>query len=409
LFGDRANFLRPRFWRFLLKLDKFNKDALLHVQNPEHDSLSVRDYVARLGYGEDFLDLYLLPMMSALWSASPSVMLGFPIASLLRFMRSHGLLSMYGQHQWLTVDKGSVTYMDKLRRLLPGAVRINTGVRKVARFGDAVIVTTEDGHEQSFDKCIIAAHADQALNMLTDKTDEEHAILSAFKYQTNVATLHTYPGVMPVHRRNWASWNYRLQPKAYGVRSFDSDQSRDADDELVERSGKANSGSGNGACSGAVMDLLAAGTARSVAVRAPLAEASPQSGDFEASTHYWMNSLQNVSDKNDYFISVNGVSLIPEAHVLHTVNYEHPIFTVEALRSQRGLIELNNRRGQNILLAGSYFRYGFHEDAFNSAVMVGRRSTYEILPLRVSRHASTIFSSFTSFRVWHVLFLSGPR
>lgn len=355
LFGDKTNLLRPRFWRFLLKLDKFNKDALLNVQNPEYDSLSVRDYVNRLGYGEDFLDLYLLPMMSALWSASPSVMLGFPIASLLRFMRSHGLLSMYGQHKWLTVDRGSVMYMDKLRRLLPDALRLGSGVRKVSRAGGKVTILTGDGHEHCFDKCIIAAHADQALSMLADKTDDEHSILSAFQYQTNIATLHTYPRVMPIHRRNWASWNYRLQKK-------ENKQNEGA----IARSaqlGIADLSSGGNGSSGGM-----GSSSQSVALH----EAPPKTLDteFEASTHYWMNSLQNVSDKKDYFISIGGTALIPEAHVLQTIKYEHPIFTVEALKSQRGLAELNQRQDQNVLFAGSYFRYGFHEDAFNSAVMV---------------------------------------
>jgi predicted NAD/FAD-binding protein len=353
LFGDRANLLRPRFWRFLLKLDKFNKDALLNVQNPAYDSLSVRDYVDRLGYGKDFLDLYLLPMMSALWSASPSVMLDFPIASLLRFMRSHGLLSMYGQHRWLTVDKGSVTYMNKLRQLLPAAVRTNALVQKVARSGEEVVLTTEDGSRQSFDICIIAAHADQALEMLADRTDDEHAVLSAFKYQTNIATLHTYPGVMPLHRRNWASWNYRLQPRsvrpgATNSLSVPTDRQFSGTSEIAD----------------------AVGCADTVAVKPRLAKSCQPVNDFEASTHYWMNSLQNISEKNDYFVSVGGAALIPEAHILQTIKYEHPIFTVNGLRSQRALIELNRRKGQNILFAGSYFRYGFHEDAFNSALMV---------------------------------------
>jgi predicted NAD/FAD-binding protein len=355
LFGDRANLLRPRFWRFLLKLDKFNKDALLNVQNPEYDSLSVRDYVERLGYGKDFLDLYLLPMMSALWSASPSVMLDFPIASLLRFMRSHGLLSMYGQHRWLTVDNGSVTYMNKIRQLLPGAVRINTGVRKVARSGEAIVITTDDGHEQSFDKCIIAAHADQTLEMLENRTDDEHAVLSAFKYQTNIATLHTYPGVMPLHRRNWASWNYRLQPRTTSSVDASSKRSLESKRELSRGSMEAtDSNSGT----------------NSVAVKPRPSKPLSPVNDFEASTHYWMNSLQNISEKNDNFVSVGGASLIPEAHILHTIKYEHPIFTVDALRSQRALVDLNRREGQKIFFAGSYFRYGFHEDAFNSAVMV---------------------------------------
>ena len=287
LFGDRVNLFRPRFWRFLFKLDQFNKEALLNVNNSAYDSLSVRQYADKLGYGEDFLDLYLLPMMSALWSASPQVMLGFPIASLLRFMRSHGLLSMHGQHQWLTVDNGSITYLQKLQSLMPGVLQLNQGVKRIRRQNGKVILDTISGEQLTFDKCVIAAHADQAAAMLEDIDDAESETLASFRYQSNLATLHTYAGVMPRNKANWASWNYRLEKS-----------------------------------------------------------------DAQTSTHYWMNSLQNMSKKRDYFISIGGADLVPDSHILSTIHYEHPVFTVEALNAQSRLIELNRRPGQIVLFAG---------------------------------------------------------
>ena len=313
LFGDRANILRPRFWRFLFKLDKFNKEALLNVENTEYDQLSVGDYVARLGYGEDFLELYLLPMMSALWSASPKIMLQFPIAALLRFMRSHGLLSVYGQHQWLTVANGAKTYMERLQNALPQRVKSGNAVCAIERMATscgAVSVTTADGEKHLFDKCVVATHADQALQLLKDCDENERRALSRFQYQENLALLHTHEAVMPKHRSNWASWNYKLE------------------------AGESS--------------------------EAPL----------QSSTHYWMNNLQNISRKKNYFVSIGGADLIPQSKVLRTISYEHPIFTVEALRAQSQLASLNRRPGQNVLFAGSYFRYGFHEDAFNSALQV---------------------------------------
>ena len=36
------------------------------------DALTLADYVRTRGYGADFLDLYLVPMSSAVWSTPPA-------------------------------------------------------------------------------------------------------------------------------------------------------------------------------------------------------------------------------------------------------------------------------------------------------------------------------------------------
>jgi len=154
---------------------------------------------------------------------------------------------------------------------------------------------------------ILAAHADEALAMLGSPDDAQKQLLGAFKYQRNVATLHTDAGVMPRARKAWASWNYRVE--------------RDRE------------------------------------------------GNTQATTHYWMNALQGVSRKKNYFVSVNGeASILPESILYQTI-YEHPVYTLDAMRAQETLPTLNTRTStQRIFFSGSYFRYGFHEDAYKSAV-----------------------------------------
>jgi predicted NAD/FAD-binding protein len=86
-----------------------------------------------------------------------------------------------------------------------------------------------------------------------------------------------------------------------------------------------------------------------------------------AAPHYWMNALQNVSRKRDYFVSLNS-AIRPEA-VLYETEYDHPIFTIETQRAQMELASLNQRSPQQrVYFCGSYFRHGFHEDAYWSAV-----------------------------------------
>ena len=79
-----------------------------------------------------------------------------------------------------------------------------------------------------------------------------------------------------------------------------------------------------------------------------------------------MNKLQGVSDRENYFVTLNGEDLISPDKVLRTFQYEHPIFTVAAMQAQHDL-PLLNQQG-HIFFCGSYFRNGFHEDALRSAV-----------------------------------------
>jgi predicted NAD/FAD-binding protein len=84
-----------------------------------------------------------------------------------------------------------------------------------------------------------------------------------------------------------------------------------------------------------------------------------------------MNALQDVSRKRNYFVSINGT--IPDERILYQTEYEHPVYTIEAMRAQDGLPGLNSRSpDQRVFFCGSYFRHGFHEDAYASAVNLAK-------------------------------------
>ena len=87
----------------------------------------------------------------------------------------------------------------------------------------------------------------------------------------------------------------------------------------------------------------------------------PAGSHQRATTHYWMNALQGVSKKRDYFVSLNSTDLIDPKSVLYSTTYDHPVFTLAAIRAQRELPSLNH--AGRTFFCGSYFRYGFHEDA----------------------------------------------
>ena len=96
-----------------------------------------------------------------------------------------------------------------------------------------------------------------------------------------------------------------------------------------------------------------------------------ESEETVSSTHYWMNNLQNVSDRNDYFVSVNYAGQIDPSTVHWSMTYEHPVFTEKSIVAQKHLPSLNNNGP--VYFCGSYYRNGFHEDALVSALDVVKR------------------------------------
>lgn len=306
VFAQRRNLVRPRFYRLLYQILRFFKLAHEALADPGTRDLTVREFTEKHGLGKDFLDFYLVPMSSAVWSADPVQMLDFPAHSLLRFFYNHGFLGVTTHHPWFTVAGGAKSYVEKILSAVR-PVRLPAKVVALEERADCVTLRTDGGGAENFDRVVVAAHADEALAMLAEPDPAQMRLLSAFGYQRNSVSLHTDASVMPARRRAWASWNYRI--------------GRDG------------------------------------------------GGGPRATTHYWMNSLQGISDKKNYFVSLNSSAFIPPEKVLYETVYDHPVYTLEAMRAQDELPSLNTRSPrQRIFFCGSYFRYGFHEDAYASAV-----------------------------------------
>jgi predicted NAD/FAD-binding protein len=318
LFGQRKNLLNPRFWRMLKQMDRFNREAVENLENPRYKTLSVAELVTERRYGQDFLELFMIPMSSAIWSTPPHKMLHFPARTLIRFFFNHGFLGLDTHHQWYTVEEGARTYVKKLLTLCQPELKLNRAVLDVEKQACGKVKVTaqsNDGQTESrdFDCVIMASHADQALAMLTQPTPLQQEILSPFQYQKNQATLHSDSGVLPKTKRCRASWNYQIRPA----------NAKHTSDSMI----------------------------------------------YDAATHYWMNSLQGVSKHQNYLVSINGEEWIQAEQIHKKITYEHPIFDESAICAQDKLPLLNEEGQQTgIYFCGSYFKFGFHEDAFTSAV-----------------------------------------
>jgi predicted NAD/FAD-binding protein len=309
LFAQRRNLANPRFYAFVAEIMRFFRvgrrwlaDEAAGDTSGEHaefDGEDLATFCKRHHFGTDFLDLYLVPMSSAVWSTEPGRILDFPAATLLHFFHNHGFLGVTTHHPWFTVEGGSRSYLQKMLDVL-GAPRIGDPVTSITEEESAARVMTASGKSERFDAVVLAAHADQSLALLSSPTEMQRRLLSRFTYQRNETLLHTDSSVMPERRLTWASWNFRVD--------------------------------------------------------------QPNGGHQCSTTHYWMNALQGVSDRRNYFVSLNSTDLIDPASVLYTTTYDHPVFTLGAIGAQRELPALNHSGGR-LFFCGSYFRYGFHEDA----------------------------------------------
>lgn len=208
LFAQRRNIFRPSFWRMILDILRFNREATDLLQTSS-DDISLGDYLEQHKYSPVFINHYLVPMAAAVWSADLKLMFEFPARYLIRFFHNHGLLSVNDRPDWYVIKGGSKTYANALTSAFKHKIKLSTPVTQVERIDGGVRVTSSEG-EETFDAVFFACHSDQALKMIKSPTDAEKQILGAIKYQDNEVVLHTDASVMPKRKIAWAAWNYHL-------------------------------------------------------------------------------------------------------------------------------------------------------------------------------------------------------
>ncbi|OIQ31483.1 MAG: cyclopropane-fatty-acyl-phospholipid synthase [Alphaproteobacteria bacterium MedPE-SWcel] len=313
LTAQRRNLLRPEFARMVRDILRFNDKAEALAKD---DSATIGELMKDLRLGDWFQRYYLMPLCGAIWSTPPAEIRAFPARALIQFFRNHALLSTSGQHQWWTVEGGSVEYVRRLEHHLRGrgvAIRTATPVQSVTRDGPHSHVSSLSGQHAPFDQVIFACHADQALRLISHPTPQERAALSAIRFQDNQMILHSDTRQMPHRPAVWSSWVYK----------------------------------------------------------ADTTRPEPAIG-----VTYWMNRLQNIPENDPLFVSLNPSEPVPDHLIYDQKTFRHPVFDGAALAAQRQLADIQGQN--NTWFAGAYTRHGFHEDGFASAVRIARMMDRQI-------------------------------
>ncbi len=267
-----------------------------NLKNTE-ENLKLDDFLKSEGMSEYFINYHIVPMVSAIWSMPPYEAKQMPLTFFLKFFQNHGLFNLKKRPQWYTIKNRSRTYVNKILKTISGEYYKKYPINKISRHPNGVQVFYGGKNEFfDYDKVVIATHADEALSLISEPTKDEKDILSNFKYKKNYAIIHTDETVMPNNKKAWSSWNSSVN----------------------------------------------------------------KDNNSQTSITYWLNLLQNLNTKKNFFLSLNPFYKIEKNKIIKEINFTHPYYDKAALDNQKRLKYIQNKN--NTLYCGSYFGYGFHED-----------------------------------------------
>ena len=155
-----------------------------------------------------------------------------------------------------------------------------------------------------FDRVVMATHAPITAKLLMNPSELERRVLSPFQTIANTTILHRDASLMPKSEKCWAAWNVQ----------------------------------------------------------------AANAGKEKVSLTYYLNRLQPLATKQNYFVTLNPIQTIE--NVIRKLIYHHPLFDQDTIRAQRELSEIQG--GGGVYYAGAWTRYGFHEDGLLSAVKVAK-------------------------------------
>ena len=278
IFSNKLNLLNIKFLKMFFTIIDFYKKS--ENKNFINENITLGKYLEKLNVSDYFIKFHIIPMVSAIWSMPPYEAKQMPLSFFLKFFQNHGLFKLKNRPQWFTVSNRSRTYVDKILSNISGEYYKNYNINKIKRIQSGVQVYYGDKNEYfTYDKVVLATHADQALSMIEAPDEIEKKILSNFKYKTNEAVIHEDINYMPKNNKAWCSWNSSIE-------SENSEQN---------------------------------------------------------SITYWLNLLQNLDISKNIFLTLNPYLKIPEEKIIRRVQFTHPYFDQKAINSQKDLNLIQNK------------------------------------------------------------------
>ena len=279
MFCNKINLFNLNFLKMFFDILKFYKNSDQEVNL--NQKLTLGEYLEINKLSKPFVNYHIIPMVSAIWSMPPVEASKMPIGFFLKFFQNHGLFKLKNRPQWYTVSNRSRAYVNKIISKISGEYYKNYKIKKIIRKSSGIDLYYGGQNEFfDYDKVVIATHADEALELIENPTDDEKNILSNFSYKENTAYIHTDIRAMPKNKKAWCSWNSSIDNK----------------------NTKKNS------------------------------------------ITYWLNLLQNLKCDKNIFLTLNPYFNIEETKILRKVKFTHPYYDQKALDTQQNLSILQNKK-----------------------------------------------------------------
>ncbi len=279
IFSNRKNLFNFKFVKMFFEILNFYKNCENLDTNNLDKHITLGEYLKKIKKSKFFIDYHIIPMVSAIWSMPPYEASQMPMVFFLNFFKNHGLFKLKNRPQWYTVSNRSKTYVNKILSNISGEYFKNYEINKIIRENNLIKVYYGSENEFfTYDKVVLASHADETLNIITDLTTHESEILSNFKYRKNKAVIHSDENSMPKNRKAWCSWNSSLNPK----------------------------------------------------------------NNQQSSVTYWLNQLQNLKINKNIFLTINPFFEINPDVIYNTIDFTHPYYDEKALENQSKLSSIQN-------------------------------------------------------------------
>ncbi|RPH03079.1 MAG: hypothetical protein CBC53_007735 [Alphaproteobacteria bacterium TMED93] len=299
------NIFRKDFWIMLFDIIKFYKLSKKYINNQSNHNLTLDSFLKKNKFSNIFIRKHIIPMCGAIWSTSSKEVLNMPTKYILVFLDNHGLLNISKRPKWLTISNGSINYVKKLEESIVGKIFKNEKVIYVERKRKKVFIQSKSFSKQ-YDKVIFAIHSDEILNILKQPNNEEIAVFSKCKYETNIILVHQDPKLMPKNKNVWSSWN------------------------VINGSSKSN-----------IKNKIC--------------------------VTYWINKLQNLQTKYPILVTLNPPleQKINKKRILKRLKLKHPLLEKNHLSICK---KVNFLQGKNMTYyTGAWLGYGFHEDGLKAS------------------------------------------
>jgi len=307
LFANKYNILNLNFIKMVKEIFSFYKIA--ENLNPEDFmQQTLGEFLKSKKMSDYFIKFHIIPMVSAIWSTPTDLAYEMPMSLFINFFKNHGLFKIKNRPQWYTVSGRSKIYVKKILETINGEYFKNYKINNVLRNENGIKLYYGSSNEYfEYDKVVFAVHADEVLKLIKDPTENEKKILQNFQYKKNIAYLHNDDRLMPSRRNVWSSWNSILDKN-------------DIKKNCVT---------------------------------------------------YWLNNLQNLKIKENYFLTLNPFISINNNKIIKKVEFTHPFYEMKTINAQKYLSKLQGVN--NSFFCGSYFGYGFHEDGLNSGIEIANK------------------------------------